>query len=86
MITIPAQDVKRRGIGVVDELLAREPVHVIKNNRPKYVILFEEEYQTMLEDLALARVEASEADLQAGRIRKGSAEDLLHELDESEPE
>ena len=86
MITIPSQDVKRRGLGVVDELLAREPVHVIKNNRPKYVILFEEQYQTMLEDLAMARIEASEADLQAGRIRKGSVEDLLDELDEPESE
>ena len=86
MITIPSQEVKRRGIGVVDELLAREPVHVIKNNQPKYVILFEEQYQTMLEDLTLARIEASEADLQAGRIRKGSAEDVLNELDKPESE
>ncbi|MDF7826037.1 type II toxin-antitoxin system Phd/YefM family antitoxin [Pontiellaceae bacterium B12227] len=84
MITIPAQDIKRRGIGAVDEFIANEPVHIIKNNQPKYVILQEEDYQMMMEDLALARIEASEADLQAGRIRKGSAAELMKELDEAE--
>jgi hypothetical protein len=49
------------------------------------VVLFEEDYQTMMEDLALARIEASEADLRAGRVRKGSAADLMKELDEPEP-
>jgi PHD/YefM family antitoxin component YafN of YafNO toxin-antitoxin module len=86
MVTIPAQDVKRRGIGAVDELLAREPVHIVKNNRPMYVVLREEDYQIMMEDLALARIEASDADLQVGRIRKGSTADLMKELDHPEPE
>ncbi len=86
MITMPAQDVKRRGIGAVDELLTREPVHIIRNNRPMYVVLFEEDYQTMMEDLALARIETSEADVAAGRVRRGSAADLMKELDEAETE
>ena len=86
MITMPAQDVKRRGIGAVDKLLAREPVHIIKNNRPMYVVLREEDYQTMMEDLALARIEASEADVSAGRVRRGGTADLLKELDEAETE
>jgi PHD/YefM family antitoxin component YafN of YafNO toxin-antitoxin module len=81
MITMPAQDVKRRGISAVDDLLTQEPVHIVKNNRPMYVVLREDDYQTMMEDLALARIEASEADLQAGRVRKGSAADLMKELD-----
>ena len=84
MVTVPAQDVKRRGIGAVDELLAQEPVHIVKNNRPMYVVLREEDYQAMMEDLALARVEASEADLRAQRLRKGSAADLMRELDSPE--
>ncbi len=86
MITLPAQDVKRRGIGAVDKLLAHEPVHIVKNNRPMYVVLREEDYQMMMEDLALARIEASESDAQAGRIRKGSAADLMKELNEAEAE
>lgn len=84
MITIPAQDIKRRGIGAVDEFIANEPVHIVKNNRPKYVVLQEEDYQTMMEDLALARIESSEADIQTGRIHKGSSADLMKELDEPE--
>jgi PHD/YefM family antitoxin component YafN of YafNO toxin-antitoxin module len=86
MITLPAQDVKRRGIGAVDELLEREPVHIIKNNRPMYVVLREEDYQTMIEDLALARIEASEADVSAGRVRRGSTTELMKELDQAETE
>jgi len=84
MITMPAQDVKRRGISAVDDLLAREPVHIVTNNRPTYVVLSEEDYQTMMEDLALARIEASEADLKAGRVRRGRASDLMRELDHDE--
>ena len=86
MITMPAQDVKRRGIGAVDKLLAQEPVHIIKNNRPTYVVLFEEDYQMMMEDLALARIEASEADILEGRVRTGSVTDLIKELEAAETE
>ena len=84
MVTIAAQEVKRRGIGAVDDMIAREPVHIVKNNRPMYVVLREEDYQSMIEDLALARVGASEADLSAGRIRKGTTADLMNELDRPE--
>ncbi len=84
MVTLPAQEVKRRGIGAVDELLERAPVHIVKNNRPTYVVLREEDYQAMMEDLALARIEASEADVQAGRVCRGSAVELMKELGSSE--
>ncbi|MEE9368050.1 MAG: type II toxin-antitoxin system Phd/YefM family antitoxin [Pontiella sp.] len=84
MIMIPAQDIKRRGIGVVDEFVAQEPVHIVKNNHPMYVVMSEENYQVMMEDLALARIEASDADLTAGRMRKGSVTELMKELGESE--
>jgi len=80
MLTIAAQEIKRCGIGVVDKSTRREPVHVIRNNRPEYVILREEDYQTMLEDLSLARVTASEADLEAGRSRTGSAADVMRDI------
>jgi PHD/YefM family antitoxin component YafN of YafNO toxin-antitoxin module len=84
MIMIPAQDIKRRGISAVDEFIAQEPVHIVKNNRPMYVVMSEEDYQVMMGDLALARIEASEADLKAGRVYKGSAVELMKELDEPE--
>lgn len=47
MNTIPAQDIKRRGITAVDELLENGPVHVISQNRPRYVVMDEERYQVM---------------------------------------
>jgi PHD/YefM family antitoxin component YafN of YafNO toxin-antitoxin module len=77
---IAAHEIKRCGIGVVAKSVRDEPVHVIRNNRPEYVILREEDYQTMLEDLSLARVAASEADLEAGRFRTGSAVDVMRDI------
>jgi len=33
--TIPALEIKRRGISIIDEQIEFGPVHVIKNNRPQ---------------------------------------------------
>ncbi|HAS81775.1 MAG TPA: prevent-host-death protein [Verrucomicrobia bacterium] len=84
MLTIAAQEIKRCGIGVVDLPTRDAPVHVIRNNRPEFVILREEDYQNMLEDLSLARVAASEADLKAGRFTTGSSADLMRDILEPE--
>ena len=88
MNTIPAQEIKRRGIAAVDEALAEGPVHILKNNRPQYVVLTEERYQALVEaqeEAALARIKASLEDAKAGRItRHDSVEALLQHLD-SEP-
>lgn len=84
MIMIPAQDIKRRGIGAVDEFIQNEPVHIVKNNQPRYVVMSEEDYQLMVGDLALAHIESSEADVVAGRVRMGRMADLMKELDDPE--
>jgi hypothetical protein len=34
MNSIPAQEIRRRGISAVDEALRQGPVHIIKNIRP----------------------------------------------------
>ena len=47
--TITAQEIKRRGISAVDEALEQGPVHVIQRNRPRYVILSEEDYARLAE-------------------------------------
>ena len=83
MNTIPAQEIKRRGIGAVDELLAKGPVHVIRENRPQYVVMTEERYQEFLdsqEEAFEARIQASLEDLKAGRVFRGTAEELIREL------
>ncbi|OGQ96387.1 MAG: prevent-host-death protein [Deltaproteobacteria bacterium RIFOXYD12_FULL_57_12] len=83
MNTIPAQEIKRRGIAAVDDLIANGDVHVIKNNQPRYVILTEERYRALIEaeDEAYAvRMRESLADLKAGRVKRGTAKDLLKAL------
>ncbi|MEY6433647.1 prevent-host-death protein [Thioalkalicoccus limnaeus] len=88
MNSIPAQDIKRRGISAVDEALREGPVHVIKNNRPSYVVLTEAAYAELLEsshDAARARLRESLNDLEAGRTsRYENADDLMAALDAEE--
>ena len=80
MNTIPAQEIKRRGISAVDEALEQGPVHVVRNNHPQYVVLSEKDYENMLCDLAESRITESESDFQAGRVKRGSAAKLMKEL------
>ena len=83
MNTIPAQEIKRRGIAAVDELIAKGDVHIIRNNQPQYVVLSQERYEELLEaqeEAQLARIRASLEDLKAGRVKRGTAEELIHEL------
>lgn len=85
MNIVPAQEIKRRGMAAVDEALAQGPVHVIKNNRPQYVVLTEDSYRELLEvqqESALARIKASLEDAAAGRItRHNSVEALMRHLE-----
>ena len=83
MNSIPAQEIKRRGIAAVDELIAKGDLHVIRNNRPQYVVLSEERYQELMvaeEEARYARVRESLQDLKAGRVKRGTADDLIEEL------
>ena len=86
MNSIPAQDIKCRGISAVDEALRDGPVHVIKNNRPSYVVLTEAAYAELLEssqDAARARLRESLNDLEAGRTnRYENADALMRALDD----
>jgi PHD/YefM family antitoxin component YafN of YafNO toxin-antitoxin module len=84
MNAIAAQDIKRKGISAVDEALKEGPVHVIKNNQPQYVVLTETRYRELIEaedEAHIARVRASLEDVKAGRVKRGSAEDLIRELE-----
>ena len=85
MNTIPAQEIKRRGIAAVDGLITQGDVHVIRNNRPEYVVLTEARYAELVadaEEAYVARVKASLEDVKAGRVRRfASADELLQALD-----
>jgi PHD/YefM family antitoxin component YafN of YafNO toxin-antitoxin module len=84
MNTVPAQEIKRRGISIVDEILKDGAVHVIKNNQPQYVVLSEDRYKELLaaeNEAYIARVRASLEDVKAGRVKRGTAEELICELE-----
>ena len=85
MNTIPAQEIKRRGIAAVDALITSGDVHVIRNNKPEYVVLTEARYQELVaeaEEAYVARVKASLEDVKAGRVRRfASVDELLKALD-----
>ncbi len=85
MNTIPAQEIKRRGMKAVDDLLDKGDVHVIRNNKPEYVVLTEERYQALVaeaQEAYLSRIHDSLEDVKAGRVEKfATADDLLHTLD-----
>ena len=73
MNTIPAQEIKRRGISAVDDVLKNGPVHVIKNNQPRYVVISEEDYAELLSagnEAYMARVKTALEDVKAGRVKK----------------
>ncbi len=83
MSLISVQDVKRRGMSVVDAALKDGPVHVVKSNRAAYVVLSVENYQELIDDLSEARLAASMRDLQSGRVRRGTAAELMADLGEA---
>lgn len=73
MRTISAQEIKRRGIGAVDDLLADGPVHVITRNEPRYVVMDECRYRELVEayhEAYVARVLAAEAAIERGEGKR----------------
>lgn len=83
MNTLPAQEIKRRGIAAVDKVIEAGDVHVIRNNRPTYVVLTEARYRELVaeaEEAYQARVRVALQDAAEGRVTRGSAVDLLKEL------
>lgn len=89
MNSLPAQELKRRGIAAVDDLIANGDVHVIRNNQPQYVVLSESRYQELVaeaKEAYLARVRMALEDVKHGRVtRFKSADDLLQAIDAEEP-
>ena len=90
MNAIAAQEIKRKGISVVDEPLKQGPVHIIKNNQPQYVVMTEVRYRELIEaedEAYIARVRKSLEDVKAGRVRRfKSADELLKALEEEDEE
>ncbi|MGH2561015.1 MAG: prevent-host-death protein [Thermomicrobiales bacterium] len=71
MNSIPAQEIKQRGIGAVDSLLEKGPVHIITRNRPKYVVMDEKQYEDLLDakhEAYRASIREALEDVKAGRV------------------
>lgn len=47
MKTLPAQELKRRGVAAVEELLPDGPVEIIKRNRPACVVVSVKHYRDL---------------------------------------
>ncbi len=80
MRTIPARELKRRGVGAFDDLLQDGPVYVIKNDRPSYVLMTALQYEEFVEDqheAEIARVRASEEEYSSGKVRTFTAQELI---------
>lgn len=87
MKTITAQEIKRRGISAVDERLKNGPVHVIKNNKPQYVVMDEESYSALISDSETAyeaRLQNALAEVEKGEVRSFRTVDDLMAAIESE--
>jgi PHD/YefM family antitoxin component YafN of YafNO toxin-antitoxin module len=88
MNIIPAQEIKRRGLAAVDDLIAKGDLHVIRNNQPQYVVLSEERYQELLrteQEAYYSRVRSALQDVKRGKVRSfKTADDLLKALDDDE--
>jgi PHD/YefM family antitoxin component YafN of YafNO toxin-antitoxin module len=83
MKTIAAREIKRRGMLAVEDALKEGPVHIIKNDRPAFVVLGEEHYRELVEaqeQAHVARIKASLEDVKAKRVRRVTAKKLIEEL------
>jgi PHD/YefM family antitoxin component YafN of YafNO toxin-antitoxin module len=81
--TIPAAEIRRRGLSAVDKVLKLGPVHVLKDNEPAYVIMAEEQYRQLSEQYRksyVSRIRRSLKDLKGGRVRRVTAQSLIDEL------
>lgn len=78
-VTMPAQEIKRRGMSVLNEKLASGPVWVISNNTPKYVVLFADDFRRMRHEAFVAETLRAEAEYKAGLGRRVTVEELMAE-------
>lgn len=46
--TLPAGEIKRRGLAAIEECLRHGPVHILKRNKAAAVVMSEEDYQRLV--------------------------------------
>ena len=81
-VTMPAQEIKHRGMSVMDEKLASGPVWVMSDNTPKYVVMFADEFRRMRHEAFVAECLQSEAEYKAGLGKPTTVDELMKAFDE----
>ena len=80
MITsVPAQEIKRRGIGMLRESVKYGPVWVISGNKPRYVVVDADEYRRERHEAFVRETLASVEERHAGLGMKMSAAEIIAE-------
>ena len=79
-VTIPAQEIKRHGMSVMNERLASGPVWVVTNNVPKYVVMFADDFRRMRHEKFVAETLQSVAEYKAGLGKRTTAKELMAEV------
>ncbi len=75
--TVPAQEIKRRGISALNAQLKDGPVWVIANNTPKYVVLFADDFRRLRHEAFVENCLQSDAEYRAGLATSATVEDLM---------
>ena len=79
-MTVPAQEIKRRGMSVLNESLAHGPVWVISNNTPKYVVMLADEFKRMRHEMFVDECLRSEAQYRAGHFKRGTPAEIMSDI------
>lgn len=80
--TVPAQEIKRRGIGMLSERVKRGPVWIISGNKPRFVVLDADEYRRERHEAFVKRVMQSAQDYRDGLGAATTVDELMDIFDE----
>jgi len=83
MRTIPANDLKTKGIKAIEEALLLQPeASVSVRGQSKYVIMSNDQYQYLRECELEAALAESRADLEAGRFVKETVSEHIKRIEQ----
>ena len=78
--TMPAQEIKRRGMSALNADLKDGPVYVISGNKPKYVVLLAEDFKRMRHEAFVRQCNEAMAEWRAGNCKSGTVEELMADI------
>ena len=78
--TMPAQEIKRRGMSALNEGLKDGPVYVVSGNKPKYVVMFADDFRRMRHEAFVRQCHEAMAEYRAGLGKKVSVAELMSDI------